>query len=121
MGQQRFLREHFFGHDRWPAKVESVLIMHRIFIFHAVHACRNLRGILSMATEKSGAEFPPKIVEVAHLDDTDVKTPQPPKLEDMVEPNQNSFTALESGTSTKIEAESTAEAVKNLDLKVCEP
>nr|XP_024375860.1 cylicin-2-like [Physcomitrium patens] len=77
----------------------------------------NLRGILSMATEKSGAEFPPKIVEVAHLDDTDVKTPQPPKLEDMVEPNQNSFTALESGTSTKIEAESTAEAVKNLDLK----
>jgi hypothetical protein len=71
-----------------------------------------------MASEDSGAEFPPHPVEVKHWEDTNVKTPEEPKLEDLVGANQNPFVPLESRPSSKSDAASAEAAMKSLDLKV---
>lgn len=73
-----------------------------------------------MASENSGAEFPPQPVEVKHLGDTNVKTPEPPKLEDLVAANENPFVPLESLPSSTSNAASAEAAMKSLDLKVGE-
>ena len=81
-------------------------------------SAESLIDIVAMASENSGADFPPQPVEVAHLGDTNVKTPEEPKLEDLIEANQNPFTALESRPSSKSDAASAEAAMRSLDLKV---
>lgn len=71
--------------------------------------------IVAMTTEKSGEEFPPQPVEVVHLGDTHVKTPEPVKLEDLVASNDNPFTPLESRPSSK---EGIEASMKSLSMTV---
>jgi hypothetical protein len=69
-------------------------------------------GSVAMASED---EFPPLSAEVRHMGDTNVQTPEPVKLEDLVSKDENPFVPLESRPSSKAGIEA---SMKSLSMKV---
>lgn len=63
----------------------------------------------------SGDEFPPQPVEVRHIGDTNAQTPEPVKLEDLIDKDENPFVPLESRPSSKAGMEA---SMKSLSMQV---
>ena len=63
----------------------------------------------------SGDEFPSQPVELHHIGDTNVETPDPVKLDDLISKDENPFVPLESRPSSQAGIEA---SMKSLSMKV---